>query len=217
MTRKSIRRDFVCPQCLGTGRVVIEQPKADSPDTAAQVSCPHCAGSISVPLPEGRQLRVEVTGRQAADVEKVLTSALRHLKPREDDKSVSHNPVERADIAIVAALDKELDALLRLGGPWARHQDTSSIRTYYTATTRSGLSVVAARASGMGQINAALLTRDVMALFRPRKIFLVGIAGGVGKEVSLGDIVISEQVVDYELGKITPDESTRASFCPETR
>jgi nucleoside phosphorylase len=60
----------------------------------------------------------------------------------------------------------------------------------------------------MGQINAALLARDVVALFKPRKVILVGIAAGLGKEVSLGDIVVSDRIVDYEIGKVTPSGTT---------
>jgi nucleoside phosphorylase len=60
----------------------------------------------------------------------------------------------------------------------------------------------------MGQVNAALLARDVVALFKPRKVLLVGIAGGLGKEICLGDIVVSDQVVDYEVGKVTTSGAT---------
>ena len=69
--------------------------------------------------------------------------------------------------------------------------------------TPNGLSVVAARSSGMGQLNAAVLVRDIVGRYRPSKVILVGIAGGIGDKVDLGDIVISDQVVDYELAKVT--------------
>ena len=121
---------------------------------------------------------------------------------------MSTRPSQRADIAILVALEKELDAVLRSAGSWERHQTSSDIRTYYTSTTPAGLSVVAVRSSGMGQINAALLARDVVALFKPLKVFLVGIAGGLGNEVALGDIVVSDRIVDYEIGKVTPTGTT---------
>jgi nucleoside phosphorylase len=161
-----------------------------------------------LPLPHGQAIRVEVTGTRASEVENVLASTLRQLHPREGDDSMSKRPSQSADIAILVALEKELDAVLRSAGRWERYQDSSDIRTYYTSTTPAGLSVVAARSSGLGQINAALLARDVVALFKPRKVLLVGIAGGLGKDVSLGDIVVSDQVVDYEVGKVTPSGAT---------
>ena len=67
----------------------------------------------------------------------------------------------------------------------------------------------------MGQINAALLARDVIARFTPRKILLVGIAGGLGKEVSLGDIVVSDQIVDYEIGKVTQNARLKMVSVPQ--
>jgi nucleoside phosphorylase len=48
-----------------------------------------------------------------------------------------------------------------------------------------------------------MAARDVIADLRPKKIILVGIAAGLNSEVQLGDVVVSEQIVDYELGKAT--------------
>jgi nucleoside phosphorylase len=57
---------------------------------------------------------------------------------------------------------------------------------------------------GMGRVNAATATADAIKRWRPRNVVLVGIAGGVSeRSVSLGDLLISEQVVDYELQKLT--------------
>lgn len=208
MTRGPVRHDFVCRGCGVRGRVVTEQTGENVFAEFVQVSCPNCAAQVSIAVPHGQVIRVEVSGRRASEVKNVLASTLRQLHPREGDDSMSKQPSQSTDIAILVALDKELDAVLRSAGPWERHQASSDIRTYYTSTTPAGLSVVAARSSGMGQINAALLARDVVALFKPRKVLLVGIAAGLGKEVSLGDIVVSDQVVDYEVGKVTAAGAT---------
>jgi len=110
-----------------------------------------------------------------------------------------------ADVAVVTALPMELEAFLRHGGPWTRiESERHSIRTYHQHTTRNGVSVAAVCASGMGQLNAALVTRDIIAEWNPKKLFLVGIAAGLSDDVGLGDVVVSDQIVDYELGKITP-------------
>lgn len=115
----------------------------------------------------------------------------------------------RADIAILTALPLELDAFLAYSEPWhPLNTLTGSPRTYYHSETATGLSIVAASALGMGQINAALLARDVIDEWKPRKVILVGIAGGLSETVNLGDIVISEQIVDYELGKVTKGNAT---------
>ena len=57
-------------------------------------------------------------------------------------------------------------------------------------------------------MSSALLVRDVVADWKPTKIILVGIAAGIGQNVRLGDVVISEQIVDYELAKITTKGTT---------
>lgn len=54
-----------------------------------------------------------------------------------------------------------------------------------------------------GQGEAVAATKDAIQRWRPRHIILVGIAGGMpDRDVRLGDIVIADQVVDYEHKKI---------------
>ena len=60
----------------------------------------------------------------------------------------------------------------------------------------------------MGQLNVALLTRDIVQNWNPKKVILVGIAGGLSGDTKLGDVVVADQIVDYELGKITPTGAT---------
>ena len=59
---------------------------------------------------------------------------------------------------------------------------------------------------GMGHNKASVATGDAIRRWLPKYVLLVGIAGGVGEnEVRLGDILISDQVVDYELQKLKPE------------
>src|SRR5262249_32895082 len=52
---------------------------------------------------------------------------------------------------------------------------------------------------------AANATGDAIRRWNPRYVLLVGIAGGIkDSEVALGDVLISDQIVDYELQKIEP-------------
>jgi nucleoside phosphorylase len=58
----------------------------------------------------------------------------------------------------------------------------------------------------MGRVRATAATADAIRRWRPRYVVLVGIAGGIAaRGVKLGDVVVSSQVVDYELQKQTPD------------
>lgn len=45
---------------------------------------------------------------------------------------------------------------------------------------------------------------DVVNKYNPKTIILTGITGGMDKSIGLGDVVISNLIVDYELGKFTP-------------
>jgi nucleoside phosphorylase len=139
------------------------------------------------------------SGHRPPDGEGSMTRE--HMADRETHSSLQQDQV---DVALVTALPLELEAILRHGGPWSRvNTSEDSLRTYYRTSTRSGISIVATCALDMGQLNAALATRDIIEAWHPKKVLLVGIAGGLGSNVNLGDIVVSEQIVDYELGKVT--------------
>jgi len=57
----------------------------------------------------------------------------------------------------------------------------------------------------MGRVQAATATADALRVWHPRYVMLVGIAGGLASAgVKIGDILISDQIVDYELQKLTP-------------
>jgi len=113
----------------------------------------------------------------------------------------------KADVAIITALGKELEAILnhgkeRYGLGWKTTKSQRSKRIYHQAANKMRRRIVAVQAHGMGQLNAAIVTNDVISDFSPNVILLVGIAAGIADHVQLGDIVISGQVIDYELGKL---------------
>jgi nucleoside phosphorylase len=126
-------------------------------------------------------------------------------EPVADHETHSSLQQDQVDVALLTALPLELEAILRQGDQWSMLTPSEdSPRTYHLSRTNSGVSIVATCALGTGQLNAALATRDIIETWHPKKVLLVGIAGGLGPDVQLGDIVVSEQIVDYELGKITP-------------
>jgi nucleoside phosphorylase len=60
----------------------------------------------------------------------------------------------------------------------------------------------------MGRIEAANAANDAINRWHPGKILLVGIAGGIGSaNVQRGDILIADQIVDYELQKLSSSPS----------
>lgn len=144
----------------------------------------------------------EVSGRTIADP----------AQPRRTSKSKNKTTKkpERADFLLVTALPEERDSLLALLPDYARvpprHDD---VHVYFSADvpTADGAGhyrTVVMPLLGMGRVNAATATAEAIKRWRPRHVILVGIAGGIAaRNVGLGDLLISEQVVDYELQKIT--------------
>ncbi len=124
------------------------------------------------------------------------------------------------DVVIITALQKEQDALLRYLN---YHQTIENFgQTFYRAFIQTNrpdttYQVVIVCLRQMGNVQAALATQRAIAEFNPSHIILTGIAGGVPKENSryLGDIIVGEQVVYYELAKLVQIESDKSEVKPK--
>jgi nucleoside phosphorylase len=118
--------------------------------------------------------------------------------------------MQKVDAAIITALPKELDAVLKQFDRF-RRVASSSGRLYYLAETKQGCNIVATCITSMGATDAAIVTNELLAIYEPSRVILTGIAGALSDKVALGDVVIAEQVVDYELGKVR-DEDTETRW-----
>ena len=123
---------------------------------------------------------------------------------------IGRSPV---DFLIITALEEELDAVLRrLPDQQQLPSSEEDVRVYYGATVAAvqpggascTYSVIVVCLSGMGRLQAAATASDAIRRWRPDYVILVGIAGGLKSAgVNIGDILISEQIADYENQKIT--------------
>jgi nucleoside phosphorylase len=113
-----------------------------------------------------------------------------------------------ADIVLITALALEEAALLKYIGP--TRESKASGRTYHRGKV-GPYDVVVWCALGMGNVRAARAATEAIGIWNPAHIILVGYAGGVKKknERMLGDVLVADQVVDYELGKETPEGTQR--------
>jgi nucleoside phosphorylase len=121
---------------------------------------------------------------------------------------VTHHPV---DFLLLTALEEELRCLLdHLPGAQKQDPTAEDNQTYYKAAIPAMLpsatpilyNVVASGIMAMGRVKAAAFTAVAIQKWRPRFVILIGIAGGVPESgVSLGDVLVSDQIVDYELQK----------------
>ncbi len=114
-------------------------------------------------------------------------------------------------IAIVTALKLERDAVLQLLSDVSEKPVDG--RTAYEGRV-GDLAVVVECFHGMGNVKAGVRTTQVIEKWKPEAVLLVGIAGGTDKPTSeslradlkmLGDVLVAEQIIDYESGKLTTE------------
>ena len=113
-----------------------------------------------------------------------------------------------ADVALVTALPLELAAVLEYFPTLEKVTIGHESQTYYQGivvaddgTTR--YRVVATVLQGMGNMQAAATTAELIHDWSPRYIIMCGIAGGLRSDSQrLGDIVVSTDVIYYELAKL---------------
>lgn len=114
------------------------------------------------------------------------------------------------DFAIVTALTKETKAIVgRLEQHGIQKFEDEDIRTYHCGTvpidgTDRSYQVVVVLLPNVGTIAAATALTDTIARWKPRFVLMVGIAGGIPQDdLDLGDVVVADQIVGYEYGKVT--------------
>jgi nucleoside phosphorylase len=117
------------------------------------------------------------------------------------------------DFGVVTALPLERDALLKCLDNYTRVRDEKlDIRTYYlgnlSPTSGPPYEVVIALTSAMGTVDAVAVTADMIRCWNPRYVAIVGIAGGIPRDgLALGDVVVADQVIEYEYTKELPERS----------
>ncbi|KAF2964344.1 hypothetical protein GQX73_g9228 [Xylaria multiplex] len=139
-----------------------------------------------------------------------------------DTKYLPSRPATRHEfeIAIICALTLEADAVAALfdqhwdynGPPYDKAPGDPNA---YTTGAIGRHNVVLVHMPGMGKANAAAGAANCRASFPNIKLAaVVGICGAVpfgpdGSEIVLGDVIISDGVVQYDLGRRHPDRFVR--------
>ncbi len=122
------------------------------------------------------------------------------------------------DIAILTALqDPELKQVLALDGNWVEFKYGNDATLYYRGVFKNKTKtfrVVATSSPQMGMVASSTLCMKIIHNFRPRYLFMPGIAAGVKGEVNYGDILVADQTYDGTNGKITTTESGDKGFSP---
>lgn len=112
-------------------------------------------------------------------------------------------------IAILVAMDKELSLLL----PHISEckEVKSDIFTHYLG--KVGSHDVAVAKCGIGKVNAALSTYNVINDFDPDIVVNTGVAGGAGNHVKIGTLLVADYVAYYDVWCGPGTETGAADGC----
>ncbi|MBE6048571.1 MAG: 5'-methylthioadenosine/adenosylhomocysteine nucleosidase [Clostridium sp.] len=96
---------------------------------------------------------------------------------------------------IIAAMSEELEILLK-----DMNLEDKKIKANMTFNKGKlwGKDVVAV-VCGIGKVNAAICTQILASEYNVDKIINVGVAGGIGKQIYPGDIVIADNLVEHDM------------------
>ena len=102
-------------------------------------------------------------------------------------------------VGIIGAMDKEIDALIHEMKD--RQEKTMAGMTFHRGTLWDTEAVVVK--SGVGKVNMAICTQLLIDLYEVDMLINTGIAGGLHKDVDVGDIVISSDAVQHDVDVTT--------------
>ena len=115
--------------------------------------------------------------------------------------------MEQRPIGVIGAMKIEVDAIL---SALEEAQEKVHGNMVFTSGRLSGVPVVVAQCSP-GKVNAALCTQALIDSYAPRLVLNIGVAGGIGENVHIGDVVIATACVEYDFDTWT---SARPARCP---
>jgi adenosylhomocysteine nucleosidase len=107
-------------------------------------------------------------------------------------------------IGLICAIPQEL---AHLRASLADPHSEDGAHTVFDTGTIDGHDVVLA-GSGMGKVNAALVTTLLADRFGCRAVVFSGVAGGLDPALSIGDVVVADRVIQHDAG-VLEDERVR--------
>lgn len=135
-----------------------------------------------------------------------MSATRRPAKPPVSEES------RRVDYLIITALEHERDAVLSKLRARRLPKRGSDVYTYYEAWFANerpeGLDyrIIVTSATVMGPLAAGALTSAALRRWQPDHLLLVGIAGGMPEEASVGDVVVPQFVASDILGRYGGDD-----------
>lgn len=101
-------------------------------------------------------------------------------------------------IGLISAIPQELAHFRSVMGD-VRGEDIAHTR--FETGTLDGCEIVLAE-TGMGKVNAAVVTTVLAHRFGCRTVVFSGVAGGLDPQLHVGDVVIADRLIQYDAGLI---------------
>ncbi|ASW44320.1 5'-methylthioadenosine/adenosylhomocysteine nucleosidase [Clostridium isatidis] len=96
---------------------------------------------------------------------------------------------------IISAMTEELELLLKEMN--IEEKTTKANMTFYKGTL--GDKNIIAVVCGIGKVNAAICSQILISEYKVSSIINVGVAGGIGKDIYPGDVVIGTDLVEHDM------------------
>ena len=98
-------------------------------------------------------------------------------------------------IGIIGAMEVEVEQLLQE----MEQTDTKTVSGIcFHEGKMAGAGCVVAQC-GIGKVAAAVCTQTMIMLYHPQVILCEGVAGGIGKDVHIGDLVVASSLVQHDM------------------
>lgn len=98
-------------------------------------------------------------------------------------------------LGIVSAMQEELDLLLK---DMTINEETKKANMTFYKGTLDNKDIIAV-VCGIGKVNAAVCSQILISEFNVTSIINVGVAGGIGKDIYPGDVVVGTNLVQHDM------------------
>lgn len=98
-------------------------------------------------------------------------------------------------LGIISAMTEELELLLK--DMEIKEETKKANMTFYKGTL--GNKDIIAVVCGIGKVNAAVCSQILISEFNVTSIINVGVAGGIGKDIYPGDVVVGTNLVQHDM------------------
>jgi adenosylhomocysteine nucleosidase len=116
----------------------------------------------------------------------------------------------RADVGVLTILSQEMQAVVRVLERAQAYQTRQLYGGQQAHEARfpvpgGGLQAVAMQALDRGPRSAVVAYQSLQKHYSPQIVLLVGIAGGISPKVTIGDVVISDEIIYYDARRESPE------------